>query len=87
VDHRLRLVIHKYLCYQSMNNKEIAEQLASCGLTPDTFGAAANALIYQHRRDNAQRDPETPWQVGFSDCLRQLEAEAMQISAVWPTNE
>lgn len=70
-----------------MNNKEIAEQLASCGLTPDTFGAAANALIYQHRRDNAQRDPETPWQVGFSDCLRQLEAEAMQISAVWPTNE
>jgi len=70
-----------------MNNKEIAEQLASCGLTPDTFGAAANALIYQHRRDNSQRDPETPWQVGFSDCLRQLEAEAMQISAAWPTNE
>lgn len=67
-----------------MNHKEIAEQLASCGLTPDTFGAVANALIYQHRRDNAQRDPETPWQVGFSDCLRQLEAEAMQISAAWP---
>jgi hypothetical protein len=70
-----------------MNYKETAAMLASCGLTPDTFGAVAEALIYQHRRYDAQRDPETSWQVGFSDCLRQLEAEAMQISAAWPIND
>jgi hypothetical protein len=87
VDHQTPSVIHKPISYQPMNHKETAAILASCGLTPSSFGAVANALIYQHRRDNAQRDPETPWQVGFSDCLRQLEAEAMQISAAWPTNE
>jgi hypothetical protein len=70
-----------------VNHKELAAMLASCGLTPDTFGAVAEALIYQHRRDNARREAETPWQIGFSDCLRQLESEAMQISAAWPTND
>jgi hypothetical protein len=83
-DHQLRLVIHKHLRRKSVNHKETAEMLASCGLTPDTFGAVAKALIYEHRRAFPVANAETPWQIGFADCLAQLEREAMQVSAEWP---
>jgi len=67
--------------------KETAAMLASCGLTPDTFGAVAKALIYDHRAAHPVDKAETTWQTGFADCLRQLERDAMQISAAWPSNE
>lgn len=64
--------------------KETAELLASCGLTLDTFGAVAKALIYDHRTAHPIANAETPWQIGFADCLAQLAREATQISAAWP---
>ena len=70
-----------------MTYKETAEMLASCGLSPDTFGAVAKALIYDHRVAHPVDKAETPWQTGFADCLRQLERDAMQISAAWPTDD
>ena len=70
-----------------MTYKETAEMLASCGLTPDTFGAVATALIFKHRAAHSVDKAETPWQTGFADCLRQLERDAMQISAAWPADE
>ena len=70
-----------------MTHKETAAMLASCGLTPDTFGSVAKALIYDHRVAHPVDKAETPWQTGFADCLRQLERDAMQISAAWPSNE
>ena len=70
-----------------MTYKETAAMLASCGLTLDTFGAVAKALIYDHRAAHPVSKAETPWQTGFADCLRQLEHDAMQISATWPADE
>ena len=67
-----------------MNHKVTASRLASCGLTPHTFEAVAKALIYDHRANIPHYLATTRWQVGFSDCLAQLEREARQISAAWP---
>lgn len=66
-----------------MNYKEVAERLASCGLTPNTFGAVTKELIHNARTLNDQQtpDPESSWQVGFGDALRWLEGEAMKVSA------
>jgi hypothetical protein len=66
-----------------MNYKEVAERLASCGLTPNTFGAVAKELIYSQRLINDQQcpNPESQWQFGFGDGLRWLEQEAMKVSA------
>jgi hypothetical protein len=77
-------VIRKHLRRESVNHKETAAMLASCGLTPDTFGAVAKALIYDHRTAHPMANAETPWQIGFADCLAQLAREATQISAAWP---
>jgi hypothetical protein len=66
------------------HHKETAKMLASCGLTSDTFGAVAKALIYDHRTAHPMANAETPWQIGFADCLAQLSREATQISAAWP---
>jgi len=66
-----------------MNYKEVAERLASCGLTPNTFGAVAKELIYDIRLINDRQcpNPESQWQFGFGDGLRWLEQEAMKVSA------
>jgi hypothetical protein len=83
VDHHLRLVIHKHFCHLSMNHKEIAERLASCGLTPDTLGAVILELIHTPAMVDRQQNsrPDSPWQIGFGDALRFLELEAGKVSA------
>jgi hypothetical protein len=78
-----QLVIHKHLRHQPVNHKEIAERLASCGLTPDTLGAVILELIRTPVLLNGQQNPnpDSPWQIGFGDALRFLELEAGKVSA------
>ena len=66
-----------------MNHKEIAERLASCGLTPDTLGAVIVELIRTPVLLNSQQNPnpESSWLIGFGDALRFLEMEAGKVSA------
>ena len=76
-------MIHKLTSYQFMDYKEVAKRLASCGLTPNMFGAVAKELIYDQRLLNDQQcpEPQSQWQFGFGDGLRWLEQEAMKVSA------
>lgn len=76
-------MIHKLICHHSVNHKEIAERLASCGLTPDTLGAVILELIRTPAMLDRQQNPnpDTPWRVGFGDALRFLELEAGKVSA------
>jgi hypothetical protein len=76
-------MIHKHFCHPSVNHKEIAKRLASCGLTPDTLGAVILELIRTPAMLDRQQNPrpESPWQIGFGDALRFLELEAGKVSA------
>ncbi len=76
-------MIHKHLRLQSVNHKETAERLASCGLTPDTLGAVIAELIRTPAMLNRQQNPapDSSWQIGFGDALRFLELEAGKVSA------
>ena len=71
-----------------MNYKETAERLASCGLDQHMLGAAIKELLTNPRMQQSQcPEPDSPWQIGFSDALRFLESEAMKVSAAMPCND
>jgi hypothetical protein len=81
-------VIRKPISYQSMNYKETAERLASCGLDEHMLGAVIKELLTHPRMQQSQYpEPDSPWQTGFSDALRFLESEAIKVSAAMPCND